>query len=72
MNPINQIQSSVLNAGWYLTYDAYGESLESEKEKELEIKKLEQRYEQDMKQMREEMETKFQQILAKIDFATLK
>jgi hypothetical protein len=33
---------------------------------------IQEKYEQDMKNMREEMENKFEQILAKIDVATLK
>ena len=55
-----------------LTYDAYSETFEKQQEKELEVQKLKEKQEQDMKLMREEMETKFQQILAKIDVATLK
>jgi integrase len=55
-----------------LTYDAYSETLEKQDEKESEIQKLKEKQEQDMKLMREEMENRFQQILAKIDVATLK
>lgn len=55
-----------------LTYDAYSETLEKQQEKESEIQKLKDKQEQDMKLMREEMESKFQQILAKIDVRTLK
>lgn len=55
-----------------LSYDGYQEALESQKEKESEVQRLQQKYEQDMKTMREEMEIKFQQILAKIDVTTLK
>jgi integrase len=55
-----------------LTYDAYNETLEKEQEKESEMQKLKEKQEQDMKLMREEMENKFQQILARIDVATLK
>jgi integrase len=40
-------------------------------EKELQIKSLQGKYEQDMKTMREEMENRFQQMLAKIDMAKL-
>jgi hypothetical protein len=40
--------------------------------KKNEVQNLKGKYEQDMKAMREEMENKFQQILAKIDVATLK
>jgi len=54
-----------------LTYDAYNETLEKQQEKESEVQVLKQKYEQDMKSMREEMENKFQQILSKIDVATL-
>jgi len=50
-----------------LTYDAYSESIENEQEKEFEIKNLQQKYEQDLKTMREEMESKFQLILTRID-----
>jgi integrase len=50
-----------------LTYDAYNETLEKQQEKESEVQKLQQKYEQDMKAMRDDMEKKFQQILTKID-----
>jgi len=36
------------------------------------IQAIEQKYEQDMKAMRKEMEDKFQQILSKIDVAALR
>ncbi|MGA9152543.1 MAG: hypothetical protein WBZ36_18355, partial [Candidatus Nitrosopolaris sp.] len=52
-----------------LTYDAYNETLEKQQEKESEVQRLQEKYEQDMKMMHEEMENKFQQILAKIDVA---
>ncbi|MGH9982497.1 MAG: hypothetical protein ACRD8W_00900 [Nitrososphaeraceae archaeon] len=55
-----------------LTYDAYNETLEKQQEKDSEIRRLREKQEQDMKLMREEMENKFQQILARIDIATLK
>jgi integrase len=54
-----------------LTYDAYNETLEKQQEKESEVQKLQQKYEQDMKAMREEMQNKFQQILTKIDTGKL-
>jgi hypothetical protein len=54
-----------------LSYDGYQEALESQKEKESEVQKLQQKYEQDMKTMREEMENKFQQILTRIDTGKL-
>ena len=54
-----------------LTYDAYNETLENQKEKESEVQRLQEKYEQDMKTMREEMENKFQQILTRIDMAKL-
>ncbi|MGC2575037.1 MAG: site-specific integrase [Candidatus Nitrosopolaris sp.] len=41
-------------------------------EKELQIKSLQGKYEEDMKTMREEMEHKFQQILARIDVTKVK
>jgi integrase len=46
------------------------EKLRTDKEKE--TQSMQQKYEQDMKIMREEMENKFQQILAKIDVTNLK
>jgi integrase len=55
-----------------LTYDAYSESLEEQKTKETEMQKLREKQDHDIKLMREEMEKKFQQILAKIDVTTLK
>jgi integrase len=42
-----------------LTYDAYNETLENQREKESEVQRLQEKYEQDMKTMREEMESKF-------------
>jgi hypothetical protein len=52
--------------------DAYSETLEKQQEKESEVQKLKEKQEKDLKIIREEMEAKFQQILAKIDIATLK
>jgi len=46
------------------------EKLRTDKEKETQM--IQQKYEQDMKAMREEMQNKFQQILAKIDTARLR
>ncbi len=46
------------------------EKLRTDKEKETQM--TQQKYEQDMKAMREEMQNKFQQILAKIDTARLR
>src|SRR2546426_650691 len=54
-----------------LTYDAYNDTLEKQQEKDSEFQKLQQKYESDMKTMREEMQIKFQQILAKINTARL-
>ena len=47
-------------------------SSDKERDKEKENQMIEQKYEQVMKAMREEMENKFQQILAKIDVANLR
>jgi integrase/recombinase XerD len=55
-----------------LTYDAYNETLEKQQEKESEVQRLQDKYEQDMKTMREEMEHKFQEILTKIDVTKIK
>jgi transcriptional regulator of heat shock response len=46
------------------------DKLRTDKEKETQL--IQQKYEQDMKAMREEMENKFQQILARIDTARLR
>jgi hypothetical protein len=54
-----------------LTYDAYSETVEEKQQKESEVKELKEKYAQEMKSMREEMESKFQQVLAKIDTAKL-
>ncbi|MGB6594425.1 MAG: hypothetical protein WBE68_23240, partial [Candidatus Nitrosopolaris sp.] len=54
-----------------LTYDAYNETLDKQREKESEVQRLQKKYEQDMDTMREEMENKFQHILARIDMAKL-
>ena len=72
MNPINQTQKFCVKCRMVLTYDAYSETLEKEQRRESEVQNLKEKYEEDMKAMREEMENKFQQILAKIDVATLK
>ena len=42
-----------------LTYDAYSETLEKEQQKKSEVQNLKEKYERDMKAMREEMENKF-------------
>ena len=56
----------------YTTLEATGKSIEANlRQKDSEIAGLKEKYEQDMKVMREEMENKFQQILARIDTARL-
>ena len=54
-----------------LTYDAYNETLEEKQKKDSEIEKLNTKYEKDMKEMRELMEKKFNQIFEKIDLKKL-
>jgi hypothetical protein len=54
-----------------LTYDAYSEALETQKQKESEVQILKEKHEQDMKSMREGMEIKFQQIFVRIDTGKL-
>ena len=49
-----------------ITYDAYNETLEKQQEKEAEIKALKEKYEQDMKVMREEMNQQFAQIMSMV------
>jgi integrase len=57
----------------YTTLEARGKNIEAKlSEKDSEIAGLKEKYEHDMKTMREEMENKFQQILARIDTARLR
>jgi integrase/recombinase XerD len=49
-----------------LTYDAYNETLENQREKESEVQRLQEKYEQDMKAMREEMNQQFSQIMSMV------
>ena len=55
-----------------MSFEGYQEVLEEQKKRELDIEKLKDVYEQKIESMREEMERKFQQILAKIDIAKVK
>jgi integrase/recombinase XerD len=50
-----------------LTYDAYSETIEEKQE----LQKVREKQEQNMMLMRKEMESKFQQILAKIDVSKI-
>jgi hypothetical protein len=49
-----------------LTYDAYNETLESQKERESEIQVLREKYEQDMKSMREEIRDEMRQHMSEL------
>jgi hypothetical protein len=49
-----------------LTYDAYNETLAKQQERELEVKRLQEKYEQDMKTMRKEMNQQFSQVMSMI------
>ena len=49
-----------------LTYDAYNDTLENQKEKESEIQVLKEKYEKDMKTMREETNQQFAQVMSMI------
>jgi vacuolar-type H+-ATPase subunit E/Vma4 len=49
-----------------LTYYAYSETLENQKERESEIQILREKYENDMRSMREEMNQQFSQIISMI------
>jgi len=52
----------------YTTLEATGKNIEAKlEEKDDEMQAMKIKYEQDMRAMREEMENRFQQILAKID-----
>jgi integrase len=55
----------------YLTFLDYS-ILENQQDEELEVRQIKEKYENDMKLMREEMENKFQQILAKIDVSKIR
>jgi integrase/recombinase XerD len=54
-----------------MSYDAWNVVQEEQKKKESEVQSLKEKYELGMKSMREEMENKFNQILAKIDVEKL-
>jgi integrase/recombinase XerD len=54
-----------------LSYDSWNAVQEEQKKKESEVQSLKEKYELGMKSMREEMENKFNQILAKIDVEKL-
>ncbi len=49
-----------------LTYDAYTETIEEKQQKESEVKELKDKYEQDMKSMREEMNQQLSHIVSMI------
>jgi hypothetical protein len=49
-----------------LTYDAYNETLEKENLRESELRALKEKYESDLKAVREETSQKFKQIIAMI------
>ncbi|NAL78177.1 hypothetical protein [Nitrososphaera sp. AFS] len=49
-----------------LTYDAYNETLENQQEKESEIRRLQEKYEHDIKVIREETSQQFKQIISMI------
>jgi integrase/recombinase XerD len=67
---VNAIENKYCSKCSYpLIPSAFDEIKEAENKK---IRQIQEKNEQDMKNMREEMENKFQQILAKIDVATLK
>jgi integrase/recombinase XerD len=68
-NLVNTLENKYCSKCSYpLTTQAYEEIKAQEDER---FKAIEQRYEQDMKTIREEMEGKFQQILTRIDMAKL-
>ena len=49
-----------------LTFDVYNDTLENQKETESEVLRLEEKYQQDMKAMREEVNQQFSQIMPMI------
>ena len=67
---VEQLESHLANK--ILEQEAMKKQIEKlQQDKEKETQTIQQKYDQDMKAMREEMEKKFQQILTKIDIATL-
>jgi integrase/recombinase XerD len=69
-NLVNCIDNKYCTSCSYpLTSSAFDEIKAAE---ELKFQSMQAKYESEMKSIRDEMETKFQQILAKIDLATLK
>lgn len=55
-----------------MSLEGYQEALDSQKQKEDEMQAMKDKHEQEIKSIREDMENKFQQILAKIDVGMLK
>jgi len=49
-----------------LSYDAYEETLQDQRNKESEVQTLKVKYEQDMRSMREEMREQFERIMSVI------
>jgi predicted amidophosphoribosyltransferase len=49
-----------------LTYDAYRETLESQKETESEVKELREKYERDIKEIRQEMKEEMKEQMAQL------
>ena len=49
-----------------LTYDAYNETRDNQKEKESEVQRLQEKYHEDMKALREEMNNQFSQIMSMV------
>jgi hypothetical protein len=49
-----------------LTYDAYSETLESQKETESEVKELREKYERDIKEIRQEMKEEMKEQMAQL------
>jgi F0F1-type ATP synthase membrane subunit b/b' len=49
-----------------LTYDAYNETLDNQKEKESEVQLLKEKYEQGMKSMREEIKEEMREQISQL------
>jgi flagellar biosynthesis/type III secretory pathway protein FliH len=49
-----------------LTYDAYSETMDEKRQKEIEIKELKDKYEQDMKDIRQEIREMMKEQLAQL------
>lgn len=65
------VQQYCMSCGFVLSLSEYSRLMDEQRKKEDQLVRIEEKNEQEIKSIGEEMENKFQQILAKIDVATL-